>query len=163
MTIKFCLECGEPLSKNDDTCYECPDGHQYFNNPHAGASVVFLQDKKILVVQRGIEPNKGKYSFPGGFLQYGEDPADAAKREIAEETGVQLTGLELLTVATHHYQENETTLGILFLAKEWHGQFVADDDAAKLAWKPLEFLVSDDFAWHYPGLVAKLRAIVDNG
>lgn len=159
MKIHYCLECAEPLVKHDPTCYECANGHQYFNNPHTGTSIVFLKDDSVLLVKRRIQPHKGQLGFPGGFLEYGESPYDAAKREIKEETGVDLTKLRLLEVNTTHYEENESACSIVFLAEEWHGEFHAADDAESIVWKPIDYITQGDMAWHYPGLAAKLKAI----
>ena len=46
------------------------------------------KDIKVLLVQRGIEPFKGMWAFPGGFLQMDESAIDGAKRELQEETGI---------------------------------------------------------------------------
>lgn len=162
MIIRYCLQCGERLESADTTAYRCPYGHEFFNNPHAGVSVVFMRGHQFLAAKRGIEPHRGKYGFVGGFLNYGEDPKQAARREVQEETGVQLESIELLDVQTQQYGDNETALSIVFVARQWHGEFAANDDAASLAWKPLELIESPEFAWHYPGLLAKLQAIADN-
>lgn len=159
MTIKYCLQCTAPLNMQDDTSYVCDNGHAYWNNPHTGAAVIFIQDRKILVVKRGIEPHKGLYCFTGGFMQYGEQPHDAAVREIKEETGVDVLSLELIASYTDTYEVNETSCAILFLARDWDGDFIAGDDAVALVWKPLDFIETDMFAWHYPGLAAKLETL----
>lgn len=162
MIIRHCLECAELLEKNDDTCYQCPYGHKFFNNPHAGVSIVFLRGRQLLVAKRGIEPHKGKYGFIGGFIQFAEDPQHAAQREVKEETDVELQVMELVDVRTQQYDDSETALSIVFVAKQWQGDFLAGDDAAKLVWKPLNFIETPDFAWQYPGLLAKLQSIADN-
>lgn len=61
---------------------------------HIGVSVaVFTGNTSILLIQRGKEPNKGRWSFPGGRLNEGESLREAALRELEEETGVQETQL----------------------------------------------------------------------
>ena len=162
MSITYCMTCAQELTQHDDTCYECPDGHQYFNNPHTGASIIFLKGNEFLAVQRAIEPHKGKYSFVGGFLQYGEDPQTAARREAFEETGVQVGELELIDVTVQQYGPNETTCSLLYVTRDWQGEFQAGDDAGRLEWKPLDFIVADEFAWQRPGLLAKLKTMADN-
>ncbi len=160
MTIKYCLQCAAPLNMQNDTSYVCDNGHSYWNNPHTGAAVIFMQAGKVLVVKRGIEPHKGLYCFPGGFMQYGEQPHAAAVREIKEETGVDVRSLELIASYTDTYEDNETSCAILFLAHRWDGNFAAGDDAAAVAWKPIDFIESNRFAWHYPGLTAKLETLI---
>ena len=53
----------------------------------------------ILLVTRGHEPFAGRLAFPGGFVNYGEDPKDGCIRELKEETNLDGKGIELLTVA----------------------------------------------------------------
>jgi ADP-ribose pyrophosphatase YjhB (NUDIX family)/GNAT superfamily N-acetyltransferase len=57
--------------------------------PAAGAMVVD-DAGRVLLVQRGHEPERGRWTFPGGRLEEGESPAEAAVREVREETGLEI-------------------------------------------------------------------------
>lgn len=157
MELNYCMTCASPLRQQDATEYVCGNGHRYWNEPHASACAIILRDGEVLLVRRGIEPRRGKYVFPGGFVEFDESPYDAARRELREETGLECGELTLLEVQTIEYRENEATLSVLFLAREWWGEPEADDDAAELEWKPIEFIEGAEFAWHFPGLAEKLR------
>lgn len=159
MELNYCIECAARLTRQNDTEYVCGNGHPYWNEPRASTCVVFLDGNQVLLAKRGVEPRKDTYIFPGGFLHFGEDPRDAARREVREETGLTCRQLTLLDVHNIRYRENEASLSIVFLAREWDGRPEADDDAAALAWKPIDFIESDRFAWQLPGLAARLRAL----
>ncbi len=54
----------------------------------AGVSAVIVQDGRVLLVRRGNEPFKGTWSLPGGHVEPGETDREAVKREVREETGL---------------------------------------------------------------------------
>ena len=97
--------------------------------------------------------------LPGGFVDFDETPYEAARREMQEETGLHCPELDLLEVHTIRYRENEASLSIVFHARHWHGEPHAGDDAAELVWRPVEFVESDEFAWHIPGLLDTLQRL----
>ncbi len=156
MTIKFCQQCAALLTQKTVTQYDCPNGHSSWNNPHAAVTVAIVKDDQILFSKRAAEPNKGKYDMPGGFMEYGEDPIAAVKRETMEETGLTIHSLELIGASTHEYEPNSSTTDLIYVCKNWSGEPVAQDDVAELAWKPVEFIDSDEFAWEYPELSEKI-------
>ncbi len=160
MSPNFCLTCSQPLNKVDGTTYRCDNGHNYWNSPRCGTSVIFLRGDRVLTVIRGIQPHLGKHSFPGGFVQHDEQPWHTAIREAQEEVGVTINEVVLLDAHTQPYRRDESTTTLIYLAKGWQGDFHHGDDAAKLQWKPIDFIISDDFSWHYPGLADKLKALI---
>jgi thiamine-phosphate diphosphorylase len=66
--------------------------------PVAGAAVVCLNGDSVLLVRRGREPNKGRWSFPGGKIEAGETAREAAARETREETGLRVSVLDVIDV-----------------------------------------------------------------
>ncbi len=74
-------------------CVQC--GFVLYLNPKAVSAAVFSHDSGIVLVRRAIEPAKGHWALPGGFVDLGETAAAAAIRETMEETGLQigLTGI----------------------------------------------------------------------
>jgi 8-oxo-dGTP diphosphatase len=160
MKLRYCTECAAPLQQRDSTEYVCAKGHEYWNEPHASACVAVLRDDEVLLARRRIEPRKGTYVLPGGFVDFDETPYEAARREMREETGLECTELDLLEVHTIRYRENEASLSVVFHARRWYGTPEAGDDAAALVWRPVGFVESDEFAWHIPGLADKLRALL---
>ena len=72
--------------------------------PHVATDAIVLRRveggvaHEILLITRGIEPFKGGFAFPGGHIDYNEDPKDACLRELKEETDI--TGKDALTLVT---------------------------------------------------------------
>ena len=65
----------------------------------SAAVVIFNEEGKVLLLDHRIRPNSG-WGLPGGFLEHGEQPADGIRREVFEETGLELRDLTLLRVRT---------------------------------------------------------------
>jgi 8-oxo-dGTP diphosphatase len=164
MKLNFCPECAERMTPLNKTRYMCPNGHIFYNNPHAACCVIFTNDvHELLYAKRARAPKQGKYDFPGGFLNYEESPYPAAVREVREEMGVTVDphNLQLLDASRIEYDENDAVVDFVFLCHAWEGTMRAADDVAELIWKPLAFMQSDEFAWPYPYLYNKLHAILN--
>lgn len=161
MNFKFCPQCGHKDTIQQETIskYVCQNCQwEFWNNPKTTVAVVFLKGDRALFAKRGIEPNKGKYDFPGGFVDYNEDIYDACVREIKEETTVDIAAddLTLITGYTLEYLPGVSVTDLVFVIRKWKGDFKAQDDVAALEWKPVTFI--NDVAFHpaYTGLVEKL-------
>lgn len=61
---------------------------EYPKQPLAGVGAVIVNEGKMILVKRGVEPGKGKWSIPGGLVELGETVRSAAIREAKEETGL---------------------------------------------------------------------------
>ncbi len=96
----FCDQCGRPADDGDPlagvapTCPEHGPRWRLIRNAPCAAAVV-VRDGFVLLGRRAREPFAGMWEVPGGFVERGEHPADAAVREVREELGVDvvLTGL----------------------------------------------------------------------
>jgi len=97
-----CPFCGETLQQRDDhgeTRKYCPkDNWTYYPRVATSAVAIVLKDNHILLVQRNIEPHKETWMCPSGFIEYGEHPEEAIRREVLEETGLAVTTIELTGV-----------------------------------------------------------------
>lgn len=98
-------------------------------------------ERKVLLIQRARDPYMGLWAFPGGFVDENEDLADAAARELNEETG--LKGMNLLQIGAFGKPFRDPrghTITVAFLAVISHPiNVIAGDDAANAQW----FLLSD--------------------
>lgn len=111
-----------------------------------------------MVTERGIEPKKGLYDIPGGFLGVGEDPVAALKRELREELGleIEVDVEDCISMVAHPYgDEAENVLALGFLARWVGGEPKAADDVAAFRWVDLDELEKLDFAWEHDRVVAR--------
>ena len=74
------------------------DDRRYPKRPLIGVGALILDRDRILMAQRGKEPLKGWWSLPGGLLELGESLADGIRREVREETGLEIRPLGILEV-----------------------------------------------------------------
>lgn len=145
MNWKFCPICGESnvLESPNQTVTKCTNcNYMHFNNARASVAIAFVKNDKILVSKRGIEPKKDMYDLPGGFVDFGETVYEASVREIHEELGIDITKNNLILLDAYHniYDENTSTVDIVFMISKWDGAFVPSSDSAELEWKPLDFI-----------------------
>jgi ADP-ribose pyrophosphatase YjhB (NUDIX family) len=114
----------------------------YPARPLVGASAAIMNRDRVLLVQRGHEPLKGMWSFPGGLVKAGETLVEAARRELEEETGVYAEGLK--PVDTLEIIEHDGDLVRHHYVLVVHGGFYksgsakAASDAAALCWADYE-------------------------
>jgi len=100
-TMRFCPLCAGALRRapvppdlrEQAVCAACD--FVFYLNPKVVAGTIPERDGRILLTRRSINPGRGLWTFPGGFVDFGESVPDAAMRETFEETGlkVELTGL----------------------------------------------------------------------
>jgi ADP-ribose pyrophosphatase YjhB (NUDIX family) len=94
VSARFCLECGTALREQtvDGTaravCPQC--GYIHFRDPKLVAVALITRGDQVLLVQRDIEPGRGLWSLPGGYVDWDEHPEAAAVRECAEEIRAQV-------------------------------------------------------------------------
>jgi len=69
---------------------------EFPDSPIVGVGAVVVDGERVLLVQRGHEPSKGKWSLPGGILELGESLAEGVAREVLEETGLVVEIIELV-------------------------------------------------------------------
>jgi len=118
-----------------------------YRYPHPAVtvdSVVFGLDNeelKILLIRRKLEPFKGTWAIPGGFIQMDESLDDAAKRELREETGVKQLYLEQLATFGNpgrDPRERVITVAYFAIVNLFDHHVKADSDAEEAGWFPVE-------------------------
>ena len=130
---RFCPRDGTELAHEADhlRCPAC--GEQYWANSVPGVQVVLERDGLVLLGRRRDDPGAGRWDLPGGFLHEGEDPLDGLRREVREETGLEVEPLEFLGSWNEPYW-NRTVLCLTWLGRVAGGEERPGDDLVELAW-----------------------------
>src|SRR5215213_3543266 len=98
----YCPHCGASLAEARGEPASCPScGEVQWRDPKVAAGVLVTREGRILLVQRNHEPGLGLWSFPSGYVDRGEVVEQAAAREVAEETGLEVRIHRLLAVLSH--------------------------------------------------------------
>ena len=112
---------------------------EYPARPIVGIGVAVLRAEAVLLVRRGNPPNAGAWSLPGGGQELGETAEAAARRELREETGLEVGDLVLAATvdSIHHDADGRVRYHytIIDFAARWHaGNPMAGGDATAVAW-----------------------------
>ncbi len=136
--VKFCLRCATPLEWRQhlgDLRPVCPQcNYTHFFDPKVAVAVFIEQQGRVLMVQRAIEPQKGLWTVPGGYMDANEDPAEAAQRECLEETGLQVRITALLDLIAGREHQSGATFVLFYRAEVTGGKLRAADDADQVGW-----------------------------
>ncbi|MCL6096420.1 MAG: NUDIX hydrolase [Patescibacteria group bacterium] len=111
----------------------CPHCGRYANR---GVSIdaVIIKDNKVLLIQRGTEPNKGFWGIPGGYVGWDESAEDTVKREVKEETNLDVQKLRLVGVYSSPDRHPKQVINVVYLAEVTNGQLKHGDDALDAKW-----------------------------
>jgi len=127
-------------------------------------AIVFVKDENgtsVLLIERGIEPYKGKWALPGGFVNIDELLETACKRELKEETGLEVKSMkQFKTYDAINRDPRHRTISVIYSTEIPHKTKVkGSDDAAHAEWFPVNNLpdmafdhskiLSDFFSWYY--------------
>ena len=139
---------------------------KYPTRPLVGVGALVLDDdnEKILLVKRGNDPGRGKWSFPGGLVNVGEAVRDAVKREIKEETGLLVEIGDLAGVIDVVIKDDDGNIQyhyviIDFFAKIESGEISPRSDAEDVRWIPLKDLFSLNVTQTAINLLRKLNLL----
>jgi 8-oxo-dGTP diphosphatase len=105
---------------------------------------------QVLLIERGIEPYKGRWAFPGGFLKMDETAEEGARRELKEETGLDGAYMEQFhTFSAPERDPRERVITIAYYALVKIQEVKGGDDAASARWFPLDDIPSLAFDHDY--------------
>lgn len=149
---KFCPHCGRLLIDDKSHgmklkyCSFCRK--HLFNNPAPGVAVIAVKDKQLLLVKRKLDPMKGTWALPGGFMDQGESILKAGLRELREETGLKAKKAYFFDIATHESFIFGSVLVIAIKVDGIKGTLQAGDDAAAAKFFDLKKLPHIGFIGH---------------
>jgi 8-oxo-dGTP diphosphatase len=107
------------------TCSAC--GRIHYVDPKVGVGVAVFRDDALLLVRRVMEPGRGRWALPGGYVDAGEDPRAAAARETLEEAAVQVSVGDVIEVFANP-PEDGGAIFILYAALWVSGEPACGDD-----------------------------------
>ncbi|HSF07677.1 MAG TPA: NUDIX hydrolase [Methylomirabilota bacterium] len=118
---------------------------EYPAYPRVGVGAVVLNHRRVLLVRRGGQPSSGRWSLPGGLVELGETTAEAVRREIREECGIEITVVGVAGVIDRITRDAEGRvryhyLLVDYLAFPQSEAIVAGTDAAECRWVEIERL-----------------------
>jgi NAD+ diphosphatase len=177
----YCPVCGAPLDRPAvearvvrlHACNSC--GFEFWQNskPAVGALVVRTAGgvPRVLLTRRAIDPYKGQWDLPGGYLNNGEHPEDGLRREILEELGTTVLDPRFFSLGIDEYpredvaEEARFVMGLYYRCDVPAGAaLVPADDVAEAAWFPLAALPSEiAFASNRRALEALRAALARDG
>lgn len=151
-SFHFCPQCTASLNPVTtlsavQTCVKC-GWKYYFPTPQTAAAVVLNEHNEVLLVKRGNDPFKGKWSLPAGFVMYGELPIDAALRELHEETSLKAQYEKTLGVYLADDHEQTYSILTVILTRDVSGVSKANDDAELFDYFPISELPDMAFKAH---------------
>jgi 8-oxo-dGTP diphosphatase len=137
---------------------------EYPAKPVLGVGAVVVRDGKALLIKRGHEPRKGEWSLPGGIVELGESLVDALRREMREETGLEISiGPHIETFdRIHHDTEGRVRFHFVivdYLCVAADGEPIAGTDAEAVAWASADELDRYQVNAHAAAVIRKGLAL----
>jgi mutator protein MutT len=155
---RFCPQCGGPLAPRQLrpgdparlVCQAC--AFVFYLDPKVATGVILPRDGGIVLVQRAISPSYGKWVFPGGYVDRGETPEQAAAREAKEECGLEVKITRL--VGLYAYPGNSVILTV-YAGEVMGGTLAIDDESLAVQVFPPRDIPWTDLA--FPSTTQALR------
>ncbi len=135
--MNYCPVCATPLErrqvhgKERPACPSCRFIH--FCDPKVAAITLIQRDRQVLLTRRAWNPAKGRWTLPGGFVDCGEDPREAAIRECLEETGLEVAIDDLVDLYYGRAHADGADIVIVYSGRLVGGAILPDDDVDAVA------------------------------
>ena len=143
-----CPRCAAPL-ENDGTRARCSTCGfvAYAHSDPTACALVFDDNGRVLLARRARDPDRGRWDVPGGFVEEGEDPLAALRRELLEETSLEIQPVDFVGAWVDRYGDGDdapSTLNLYWTAGVASGEPEPADGVSELAWFSLDELPPDD-------------------
>lgn len=169
MEMNYCRRCGTSLTHASAHTYKCANGHTLYVNASPAAGIFLVNNRdEVVVAIRAIDPGKGGFDCPGGFLDGAETLEEALTREVQEEIGIspdQYDTPKFLASGIDPYEFNGETRNVLsciFWARlRENVELKPQDDIAAAQLTPLKDLEPSKF--FFPAVqqgAAKLKELL---
>lgn len=166
MTPRFCLACGARLrvvraeGRRRPRCPRC--GWIFYANPVPASVGLIVRRGRVLLARRARPPYAGTWDLPGGFLEAGETPEQALRRELREEIGVGVRRARLAGFATDRYgPRGFVVLAAIYRVTPTSYVTRAADDVAEVRWFPTTRVPWREIA--FPSVRRVLRRMLTSG
>ena len=139
---------------------------EYPDQPVAGVGGVVVRGHHVLLVKRAYPPRAGEWSLPGGRLELGESLADGVRREVREETGIEVEVGPLVEVFDRVHRDADGRVRYHFVIVDFlcwpiGGVLAAGDDAADARWVPRDRVADLGVNAHGVAVITKAFAAHD--
>jgi ADP-ribose pyrophosphatase YjhB (NUDIX family) len=138
-TRRFCTHCGGSLEAHTAparfVCALCQ--RVSYRNPAVGVAVVITAGERVLLGRRARGPYAGRWCIPCGYVEWDEDVRAAARREMIEETGLEVEVGEVCAVHSNFHDPAKQTVGVWFWGRIIGGALRPGDDVDAVDYHPV--------------------------
>jgi len=133
-----------------------------FTNRGVSIDALIIKNNKILLIKRGVEPFKGYWGTPGGYVGWDETAEQATIREAEEETGLKVNNVRFVKFSSAPNRHPQQTMNVVFLADIAGGNLKSGDDARGFKWFDLDDLPENLAFDHKENIEAALKLLKSN-
>ncbi len=135
------------------------------DRPEVTAAAVVVRGDRLVLIRRGVDPSKRKWSIPGGHVELGETTREAVVREVREECGITIEPREILDVVDYIQRDAEGRVEyhfalVDFLADYVGGELEAASDVLEARWVTFDEALTADLTKSARQIIQKAREVV---
>lgn len=139
---------------------------KYPAQPVVGVGALIMNSRKILLVKRGIEPGKGKWTIPGGLVELGEAPEETVIREVMEECGLTVENPALVDAVNNIILDKKGRIKYHFVILDFlvelkGGKLTPNEEILEARWVPLEEVEKYDLTRSFRDFLYRNRDLLE--